>query len=63
MLNGNGNYDFIVFITKNIQSYIVYMALYICLHLICIFWENNREAGDLRRYCANYDVIVMVYHY
>ena len=23
-------------------------------------WINNREAGDLRRHCANYDVIVMV---
>ena len=22
-------------------------------------WENNREAGDLRRYHAHYDVIVM----
>ena len=22
-------------------------------------WVNNREAGDLRRYCAHYDVIVM----
>ena len=24
-------------------------------------WENNREAGDLRRYRAHYDGIVMVY--
>ena len=23
-------------------------------------WVNNREAGDLRRYCAHYDVIVMI---
>ena len=23
-------------------------------------WVNNREAGDLRRHCANYDVIVMI---
>ena len=23
-------------------------------------WVNNREAGDLRRHCAHYDVIVMV---
>ena len=22
-------------------------------------WVNNREAGDLRRYLAHYDVIVM----
>ena len=22
-------------------------------------WVNNREAGDLRRYCAHYDIIVM----
>ena len=22
-------------------------------------WVNNREAGDLRRYCAHYDVTVM----
>ena len=22
-------------------------------------WVNNREAGDLRRHCAHYDVIVM----
>ena len=30
--------------------------------LICVWindWENNREAGDLRRYVAHYDVIVM----
>ena len=32
-------------------------------NLICIWissWINNRVAGDLRRYCAHYDVIVMV---
>ena len=31
--------------------------------LICVWingWENNREAGDLRRYRAHYDVIVML---
>ena len=31
--------------------------------LICVWingWVNNREAGDLRRHCAHYDVIVMV---
>ena len=31
--------------------------------LICVWindWVNNREAGDLRRYCAHYDIIVMV---
>ena len=30
--------------------------------LICVWingWVNNREAGDLRRYRAHYDVIVM----
>ena len=30
--------------------------------LICVWihdWVNNREAGDLRCYCAHYDVIVM----
>ena len=30
--------------------------------LICVWingWVNNREAGDLRRQCAHYDVIVM----
>ena len=33
--------------------------------LICVWsvwingWVNNREAGDLRRYCAHYDVIVI----
>ena len=30
--------------------------------LICVWingWVNNHEAGDLRRYCAHYDVIVM----
>ena len=34
--------------------------------LICAWingWENNREAGDLRRYRAHYDVIVMVMHF
>ena len=24
------------------------------------YWVNNGEAGDLRRYCAHYDVIVML---
>ena len=31
--------------------------------VICVWingWVNNREAGDLRRYCAHYDVTVMV---
>ena len=31
-------------------------------YLICVWindWVNNREAGDLRRYRAHYDVIVM----
>ena len=31
-------------------------------YLICVWlndWVNNREAGDLRRYCAHYDVSVM----
>ena len=30
--------------------------------LICVWindWVNNREAGDVRRYCAHYDVNVM----
>ena len=30
--------------------------------LICVWingWVNNREAGDLKRYCTHYDVIVM----
>ena len=33
------------------------------ISLICVWingWENNREAGDLRRYRAHYDVIVMI---
>ena len=32
--------------------------------LICAWmndWVNNREAGDVRRHCAHYDVIVMEY--
>ena len=32
---------------------------------ICVWikgWVNNREAGDLRRYCARCDVTVMLYH-
>ena len=32
--------------------------------LICAWinrWVNNREAGDLRRYRAHYDVVVMIY--
>ena len=31
--------------------------------LICVWidgWVNNREAGDLRRYCAHYDDIAML---
>ena len=34
--------------------------------LICVWingWVNNREAGDLRRYRAYNDVIVMFYKY
>ena len=34
--------------------------------LICVWlngWVNNREAGDLRRYRAHYDVTVMRRHY
>ena len=33
------------------------------LSLICVWingWVNNREAGDLRRHCAHYDVTVMI---
>ena len=33
--------------------------------LICVWingWVNNREAADLRRYRAHYDVTVMIYH-
>ena len=32
-------------------------------HLICVGingWINNREAGDFRRFCAHYDVSVMI---
>ena len=31
--------------------------------LICAWingWVNNRESGDLRRYCSHYDVIIMI---
>ena len=34
----------------------------LCFSLICVWinsWVNNREAGDLRRYRAHYDVTVM----
>ena len=34
--------------------------------LICVWingWVNNREAGDLRRYRAHFDVTEMVYIY
>ena len=34
--------------------------------MICVWinnWENNREAGDLRRRRAHYDVIVMASSY
>ena len=33
------------------------LGFFICVWINC--WENNREAGDLRRYRAHYDVIVM----
>ena len=36
------------------------------LSLICVWtnaWVNNRDAGDLRRYRAHYDVIVMMVYY
>ena len=36
-------------------------ALMLCLIYACINdWVNNREAGDLRRHRAHYDVIVMI---
>ena len=31
--------------------------------LWCFLWVNNREAGDLRRRRARYDVIVMLNHF
>ena len=34
------------------------------ISLICAWinvWENNREAGDLRRHGAQYDVTVMAF--
>ena len=34
--------------------------------LICVWingWVNNRKAGDLRRFCAHYDVNVMSVHF
>ena len=34
--------------------------------LICVWikgWINNREAGDLRRHCSHYDVIVMWFEF
>ena len=33
------------------------MFTLICARINC--WGNNREAGDLRRHCAHYDVMVM----
>ena len=33
-----------------------------CFFMICVWidgWVNNREAGNLRRYRAHYEVIVM----
>ena len=36
------------------------------LSLICVWindWVNNREAGDLRRYRAHYEVLVMLFIY
>ena len=36
-------------------------ALMFSLIFVLIYvWVNNREAGDLRRYCAHYDVTVMM---
>ena len=37
----------------------------VMFYLICVWincWVNNREAGDLRRHHAHYDVNVMVMH-
>ena len=37
-----------------------------CFFFICVCingWVNNREAGDLRRYQAHYEVIVMICHW
>ena len=35
-------------------------SFYVSLICVCINgWVNNHEAGDLRRHCAHYDVIVM----
>ena len=30
-----------------------------CLFSLICAWVNNREAGDLRRHCAHYDVTIM----
>ena len=38
------------------RSFDVFFDLYVWIN----GWENNREAVDLRRYRAHYDVIVMI---
>ena len=39
------------------RSFDVFFFIWVWLKV----WENNREASDLRRYRAHYDVIVMKY--
>ena len=41
-----------------VATLIWYIRKLICVWINC--WVNNREAGDLRRYRAHYDVSVMV---
>ena len=38
------------------RSFEIYIYIYLTNG-----WANNRDAGDLRRHCAHYDVIVMVF--
>ena len=48
------------------ETFSTLLALWaLMFSLICAWtnsWVNNRDAGDLRRYCAHYDVTVIVTH-
>ena len=58
MMSSNGN---IFRVTGHLCGEIQWRGA-LMFSLICVWingWVNNREAGDLRRYRAHYDVIVM----
>ena len=57
MMSWNGNVFRVTGHSHNGQwrRALMFSLLWVCIN----GWVNNREAGDLRRYRADYDIIVM----